>query len=168
MKDQTMKDHNEDETIMQRRLAELREIEAANNGVILPEQVVRRAKNPASALHSAFDWNDTDAARKYRLEQARQLIRVVVEFSPQTGENVRAYVSVLSDRVSGGYRHLPTMMKTEKGRGSILETALAELEAFQQKYSTLQELAAVFAAVRTVKSTTRKIKMTTAQTKGKK
>jgi hypothetical protein len=42
-----------------------------------PEDVVDVAKDPSHPLHDAFEWDDTEAARQYRLEQARYLIRAV-------------------------------------------------------------------------------------------
>lgn len=144
-----------DKTLMQQRVAELREIERANNGVLLPESVVNRASNPDSALHSAFEWDNTEAARKYRLEQARQLIRVCVEYVPHIGQEVRAFVSLHTERYidgqEGGYRHMPTLLRTDRGRADVLETALWELEAIQRKYEAVKELADVFAALAKVR-----------------
>jgi hypothetical protein len=139
-------------SVSQARLAELRQIERDGGGIIMPEAVVAFATNPNTALHSAFEWDDTEAARKYRLQQARQLIRVIVEVSPHNTEPIRAFVALRSDRYEdGGYRHMPTLLKSRDGRKSILETALWELEAFQEKYKELKELAEVFSAIRNIK-----------------
>lgn len=54
----------------------LRELEQ-ENGRLLPLDVVNAARDPDSPLHSHFEWNDSDAAEKYRLMQARTLIRSV-------------------------------------------------------------------------------------------
>ena len=131
------------------QLAELREIEKQGGGVLHPETVVEYASDPKTALHSAFEWNDTEAARKYRIEQARKLIRVVCEYEPHTGQEVRAFVAIHAERYDdGGYRHMPTLLTTKDGRQSVLETALWELDAFERKYKGLKELADVFAAIR--------------------
>lgn len=45
--------------------------------VVKPEDVVEAAKAETSPLHCFFDWNDTTAAHKYRLKQARGLLRSV-------------------------------------------------------------------------------------------
>lgn len=47
------------------------------SGVITPDDVLADAVNPESPLHDQFDWDDSSAARKYRLDQARTLIRSV-------------------------------------------------------------------------------------------
>lgn len=54
--------------------AELARI-AGNDGSIDPGKVVEVARDPKHPLHGYFDWNDEEAARKHRLDQARSLIR---------------------------------------------------------------------------------------------
>lgn len=136
-------------SVTQARLAELRMIERENGGILQPEMVVEFASNPKTALHSAFEWNDTAAARKYRIEQARQIIRITVDYTPHTAEPVKAFIALRSDRYDeGGYRHMPTLMKSAEGRDAVLQTALWELAAFQEKYKQLKELADVFEAIR--------------------
>jgi len=133
------------------RLAELKIIADRNDGILLPEQVVEFAKRKTSALHDAFEWDDTEAARKYRLEQARAIIRVSVEIIDAGGnkEPIAAWVNLIAGRHDdgAGYRYAPGLMATDAGRKSILETALWELRAFQNKYARLTELAGVFAAI---------------------
>jgi hypothetical protein len=133
------------------RLEELKALADANGGLLTPAAVVERAENPKSALHGAFEWDDTEAARKYRLEQARQLIRVTVEVirTPTEETKVTAFFALRGDRYEeGGYRHMPTLVKTQAGREAILATALWELEAFRDKYAQLTEIAHVFSAIR--------------------
>lgn len=47
------------------------------SGKLTPEEVVSTAQNPEHPLHPYFDWDDSVAASKWRLEQARGLIRSV-------------------------------------------------------------------------------------------
>jgi len=49
----------------------------ARDGTITPDAVVRAAAEEASPLHRHFEWDDTEAAHAFRLEQARTLIRSV-------------------------------------------------------------------------------------------
>ena len=48
----------------------------AKRGVLTPEVVVEEAADPQSPLHGRFTWDDTEAARKWRLHEASQLLRV--------------------------------------------------------------------------------------------
>ena len=48
-----------------------------HQGRITPEMVVDAARDPNSPLHSAFEWDDAQAAHEHRLAQARVLLRRV-------------------------------------------------------------------------------------------
>lgn len=48
-----------------------------NEGRLTPEAVVAAARDPESALHEHFTWDDAEAAQKRRLDEARALIRSV-------------------------------------------------------------------------------------------
>ena len=55
----------------------LRQIEQKAGGVLRADDVLKDAKKPTSPLHDYFDWDDDVAAQKWRVEQARRLIRSV-------------------------------------------------------------------------------------------
>ncbi len=64
------------------QLKALKEIAKRDGGKLRPQAVVDAAKDEDSPLHNAFCWDDAEAARLYRLDQARRLIRsfkVVIE-----------------------------------------------------------------------------------------
>jgi hypothetical protein len=47
------------------------------NGTITPDLVVEYAEPELSPIHDRFEWDDGLAAKRYRIEQARTLIRSV-------------------------------------------------------------------------------------------
>lgn len=55
--------------------AQLTEIRDAHGGELKPEYVLDAARDPDHPLHSRFEWDDSVAAEKYRLEQAHTLIQ---------------------------------------------------------------------------------------------
>ena len=63
-----------DSAILKKRLAR---IAGLHGGRLTPDAVVEDAKSPKSPLHEHFDWDDSVAAVKWRIEQARTLIRQV-------------------------------------------------------------------------------------------
>lgn len=129
-------------------LRELEEIAAANGGLVRPEAVVEYARNPETALHSWFEWDDSKAAEKYRLHQARMRLRLVLTMHPKAEIKFRAYVSLKDDRYSGqGYRLTLDVMSESERREQILLEALAEFRAVEEKYRQYQELAEIFAAI---------------------
>ena len=139
---------------MQAWESELRGIAEKHGGVLKAEDVVSFAAKPDTALHSKFTWEDTEAARLWRLLEARNLIAVAVIVSPSTGKSYRAFVSMVDDRQEegGGYRSLVSVLSNSQLRGRLLEQALADFERWKEKYQDLRELAPIFAARKNVRA----------------
>ncbi|HFJ9697501.1 TPA: hypothetical protein ACGW13_000151 [Stenotrophomonas maltophilia] len=125
---------------------ELEQLKAG--GVIQPADVVARASDPESAMHSWFQWDDTEAAQAYRLQQARQLLRVFVTVETKDNKPVRAFVSLGTDRYGdGGYRTMAEVLSDEEMRAQLLADAVKELRSAEKKYRQLQELSGVWSAL---------------------
>ena len=132
---------------------ELMFIKDQNNGFIDPVVVVDFARNENTALHNRFEWDDTEAAEKYRVWQARMIIRMELVVLPETGKKdklVRSFVSLVSDRKAEqdkGYRFMVDVLSDTDLRGRLLEEARKDMLIFRRKYSQLTELAKVFVAM---------------------
>lgn len=111
------------------------------------------ASRPAGApLHDEFEWDDTEAAEKYREHQAAHIIRcIVVRPEAVAQEPVRAFVNVTDNERS--YRSLDVVLQKTNLREQLLGQALKDLKAFEVKYSTLSELAEVFKAIHQLQDT---------------
>ena len=76
--------------------AELQEI-YDRHGRLTPAIVVEEASDPDHPVHRRFEWDDSEAARKYRLSQAGSLIRSVTVVVEKPGHSepieVRAFIS---------------------------------------------------------------------------
>ena len=120
-----------------------------SEGVLCAEAVVERARSSESPLHRYFEWSDSEAAHQYRLEQARHLIRCSVTVLPGAEGPVRAFASLMPDRVraGGGYRHTVDVMCDSEMRERLLSQALDELHRIRRGYKQLNELAPVFQAL---------------------
>jgi hypothetical protein len=128
---------------------ELLQISNDNNGLLKPEVVVEFARDPETALHSKFEWDDAKAGHNYRLWQARQVISLefsVIESEKPTKET-RLFVSLTEDRKEGGYRLITDVLSDEALLDRMLKDALSELIRIKTKYNHLQELSKVFAEV---------------------
>lgn len=134
---------------------ELERIEKAT-GCLKPESVVELAAPDDAPLHPFFEWRDTVAAKKFREDQARNLIRsVVVQIEDSETTPVRAFVSVTSapeERNFEGSAYISTAraLKNTDYRAQVLEDALNELNSFRTRYQHLRELADVFRAIEAV------------------
>lgn len=131
----------------------LTELTKLHRGKLMPEVVVEDARSPRSPLHRCFEWNDGVAADKYRLNQARHVIAVVVTVMPEKrgpGTATRAFVSLSRGGGKAG-RHPYIPIRTALGnvvtRQALVAKALAELESWHDRYSELKELADIFAAI---------------------
>jgi hypothetical protein len=132
---------------------ELEQIRSEHGGVLRAADVVEYARDPETALHQRFEWNDTKAAEQYRLWQARELIRVVVQTRPANDAATRVYVSLTDDRRNdgGGYRTLDEVMRSKTMREALLKQAHADMVRFETTYRQLSELASVIAAMRSAR-----------------
>ena len=72
-------------------LERIREI----TGKLKPEDVVANAKSEQSPIHHAFEWDDSEAGEKYRVFQARNLIRAVRVVKESRCDDAPAFVSVV-------------------------------------------------------------------------
>ena len=127
---------------------ELERIASEHGGFLKPEDVIEEAKPKGSPLHDCFTWNNSEAAHQYRLQEARNLIRVVVSYDVsgvQCNTPVKVWHSLTADRQSHvGYRAIGDVMKSGELREQLLADALSEMKKFQMKYQCLSELSNVF------------------------
>ena len=117
-------------------------------GEFTPMEVLEKAKDETTELHKCFEWNDSIAAEKYRLEQAKNIIRMLV-YEKETKEQavVRYYAKTETKHV---YQPTKQFLVQEDEYQGLLRRALAELEAFKNKYHTLTELEGIFEAMETI------------------
>ena len=128
----------------------LLELAEKHDGGLLPAVVVEAARSPTSPLHSCFDWDDSEAGQKWRIAQARHLLRVIVRYEEPKEQLVptHVFVSLTPDREAGvGYRLTRAVLADPDLRRQLLEDARADMKRFTKKYMVLEELAAIFAAM---------------------
>lgn len=124
----------------------------SRDGNITPEAVVVEAYSPESAMHSEFEWDDSEAAKQYRLDQARSLIRSIeVVYAEAPERQVRAYTVVTSHAHDSTesrkvYTDTKEALEDPVTRAEILSNAIRDALAFRRKYADLQELAKIVEA----------------------
>ena len=121
---------------------------AQSDGLLRAETVVDYAQDPSTALHSQFEWDDGVAGNRYRLMQARQLLRVAVTILPMIDEPCRAFVSLRDDRgrdTGGGYRAIEDVLRDDTRCDRFIEQARDDLIRLQAKYRVLEAMVPRFA-----------------------
>ena len=78
----------------------------AVTGDLTPDSVLGAASAPDSPLHPLFDWDDTSAGAKYRLIQARNLIRRIRVEVTVEARTFRVPRYVHTGGTEQGYREL--------------------------------------------------------------
>ena len=109
-------------------------------------QILDKARDEQTELHKCFDWDDAEAAEKWRLQQARHIVcnLVIKEKSDTPRPEVRVFFKTDADN---GYKPTVLIMQDKDEYRKLLDRALAELTSFRAKYKTLVELDGVFDAI---------------------
>lgn len=111
-------------------------------GRLTPQAVVDAAKDPDSALHDRFEWDDSKAAAEFRLEQARELIRMV-RVQIETDERVVSTVRYVHDpdlrAGEQGYVSVPVLLRNPESARKAVLTELTRAEAALERAEGLAE-----------------------------
>lgn len=125
--------------------AEKVQAEIENLGECTAEDIVEFAKDKNTELHKCFEWDDKEAAHKWRIQQAR-LIACNIVYVNENKEPTRVRATIYSpDKKS----YVPTrlIIRNEDEYARVLERAYAELRAFKEKYKTYSELEEIFVLI---------------------
>lgn len=114
---------------------------------ITPKNVLDLARDENTELHKCFEFDDTIAGEKYRLIQARDIIRhFVIKHTNDKGEeqNIRTFQITT---VTNHYEPTRVIMKNPDEYAALLSRAKEELRNIKRRYKTLTELEEVFEAI---------------------
>ena len=109
--------------------------------------VVCEAKNGESPLHNYFEWDDKEAAEKYREDQARAILRSIkVKIVTPNNEEVktRAFLPVTIYGEERKYKPIEQIMMDRQLVDQITEEAYRELVGWKNRYETYRKLYPVF------------------------
>ena len=138
-------------------LSEIEQLDYRFGGQAPTGALVEHARNPTSVLHKDFEWDDSVAAQKHRIDTEKKIKRSLVYvcdkgLSEDTEiKTVRVFSSVKVADAPGASRiYLNTMTALEDPlyRQQILENAKRELQQFVNKYDALVELADVISPIK--------------------
>lgn len=133
---------------------QLEKIRGKSNGALTPGAVVIAARNKSNPLHTHFEWDDSIAAEKHRIDQSKYLIRsleVVYEDAPNINPQ-RVYVTVTEEKkvdmpARKVYKTIEETLKDPVARDELLGNAIRDALTYRRKYAMLSELANVFHAL---------------------
>jgi hypothetical protein len=132
---------------------EIQRITVQNGGCIKPHNIVAHAQAVTSPIHRCFEWNNKLAAEKYRIEQAKYMLRSIVVVQQVPDDEpllVRAFVSIKKND-EPVYTSIHRAVNDPEQWEFVLASAYEELKAWRQKYKDLQQFANIFDLIDLIK-----------------
>ena len=135
---------------------EIERLTLDNEGNVTPEILVEMARKRKSPLHKCFTWDDSEAARKQRLHEARLLLgaieAVVIVQKDEPPRILRAFVNVESSVARAGtYMPVIAAMENPSTQADLLTEAYNALQRWAHKYESLKEFAQIVNIIKTMK-----------------
>jgi hypothetical protein len=116
---------------------------------VTPKQVVEKGMDPSTELSKCFTKDDSEAAYKWRIEEARHIMRQLIVITKpdkeeEDKEPVQLRVLMKNETKQGsGYKQTIVMVRDEDEYKKLLDQAYEELRRFKRKYSMLSELSEI-------------------------
>lgn len=111
------------------------------HGQLTPRIVLDEARAPEHPLHSRFEWDDAEAAEKYRLTQAHELIQSVkISYRDAGGrrQDVRQFHAVRRDQ-EFVYEPLEEIANDDITRQILLRDMERDWKTLRKRYSHVRE-----------------------------
>lgn len=116
-------------------------------GALTPELLVQVANDPKNPLHAYFEWDEQRAAHRYRVEQARHLLRSirVVDRPLSSGDDwqhsqTRAFhnvsVTTQDDKFIRVYLSTDKILESEQLTTQVLTRMKKDLLTFTKRYES--------------------------------
>ena len=126
----------------------LEELRQKKGGWFTAEDVIQFAKSRKSPIHEYFTWDDTEAAKQYRLHEARKLTHSIVVYTEHAKEEtIRGFVHLqrIDDGGEKAYTSIEAVKESAELQEQLLESAMRDLRIFRHKYAVIkQEFAGLF------------------------
>ena len=106
-----------------------------------PQQILEKARDSNTELHKCFTWDDTEAAEKWRISEARAVVRnlKIIEQKPdKQPEPATIRVFYKTDNESG-YKPTKLILKKPDEYKALVERYRSELLAIKQKFNSISE-----------------------------
>jgi len=126
-------------------------LEVKNKFGLTADNLLKKASKKSSSLYEFFDWDNSSAGDKWRLQQARLLIneiKIIVEDKEMYAfENVNVSIEENTKFNSREYKPIVEIMNNENYRKQLIQKALSEATYWKQRHSELSELNPIFAMI---------------------
>lgn len=116
------------------------------DGNITKEAFLDESRPEESPTHSMFEWNDTIAAEKYRLEESRHIInalQIIYTDSKDNDVKIPAVINVTSTMPAktAQYRNIVDALSEKESRDLIISRLQREVDQLIERNRHIEELA---------------------------
>lgn len=109
-------------------------------GEVSPAMVVEEAKKKNSPLHNCFEWNNTKAAEKWRIHQARLLLgSIVINFEYSEAQTIRAFLNIQTPEKQT-YSHIDSIINDEAKMQFVIDQLKRKLALISEQLKTYESL----------------------------
>ena len=112
------------------------------DGRLTPDAVIEEAANANSPLHELFEWDDGLAAHKYRVEQARKVIRDVKVTFTVDSQKITA-VAYVRDPDAGKHQGYVSVAKVKSNVDEAREIVFNEFSTARSHLKRAENIASV-------------------------
>jgi len=117
-------------------------------GIVKPEDLIGEAESKNSSIHHLFEWNESEAARQYRINQARNIINhIEIEVCSISPSNEKVNLVIQSQRafhniVNGeerGYVSTINIVRNEDLAKQVLQRLIRQLDGATNELRAFQD-----------------------------
>jgi hypothetical protein len=127
--------------------AEMIDLVTELGGRVTAEQVLARASDPTSTFHKHFVWDDTEAARRYRLQQAGGLLRKFKVVQSTGGRTIKVDAFIKIPDSTDGYAPVREAITMDWVVAQRRIRLISTMERLAQELSHWDEFTAVADAI---------------------
>jgi hypothetical protein len=117
-------------------------------GSLTPEIVLEEATAEESPLHGAFTWSDDEAARRYRIHEARRIVTSIRVLNGPAAKPSPAFISVRTPERGREYLPISTALSEHELKVRVLAEAKQMVETLERRWSHFAEVADVLQRLR--------------------
>lgn len=128
----------------------LEKLASLNGGRLTPDAVLQDARSKSSPLHDQFEWNDSEAAKQWRLSQARELIRSV-RIEIQTETRIVSTVCYVRDPSAGEEQGYVEVAKLRDNKSMARDALMSEMRSASALFERAKSLAEALGLQRELK-----------------
>jgi hypothetical protein len=118
------------------------QLAGAKDKTLQPRELVADAKDPESPLHEYFEWDDKEAAIRFRDTQAQYLLRAidfVIDHGKPTERRMPLTRNIVIEQ-ERGYQTIGTILREPDLHRQIIDQAMGKLLAWTKIHASYEAL----------------------------